>query len=86
MKLGPVTKLKRKTREHQKKLTMKPRCQIVTSLLFFGLTANLEQSGGQNPDAWCAKRTFSLKVTYCHTQIANRTKKSPAELSYYCFK
>ena len=65
---------------------MKSCNQIVTSLLFFEFIANLEQSGGRIPDAWCVKPTFPLKVTINHTKIANRTIKIPTEVSCCCFK
>ena len=65
---------------------MKSCNQIATSLLFFVFIANLEQSGGRIPDAWCVKPTFSLKVTINHTKIESRAIKIPTEVSRCCFK
>lgn len=50
--------------------------QILTSLLFFWLMVNLEQSR-----SWTVIRTFSLIGT-----TENRVKTSVTQLSYYCFE
>ena len=64
---------------------MTPCRQIMTSLLFFGLTVDLEQSGTQVPEAWFLIPTFSLIETFYLTKTENITKKSLKQLSYYCF-
>ena len=65
MKLGPVTKLdKRNKKTSQKRLkilTLTSCRKIVMSLPFIGFLANLEQSGGRNPDTECAKVMFPVK-------------------------
>ena len=60
--------------------------QIVTSLSFFQLMADLEQSERQILGSWSVKVTFSLIVFFHLTKTENRTKKSLTQLSYYCFK
>ena len=45
MKLGTITKLDKKNKTVVKKLTMTSCQKIVTSLLFFEFTTNLEQYG-----------------------------------------
>ena len=45
MKLGTITKLDKKNKTVVKKMTMTSCQKIVTSLLFFEFTANLEQYG-----------------------------------------
>ena len=86
MKLGPVPKLDKRNRTTQKKLTMMSCRNIVTSLPFFRFFANLEQSGGQIPDTESAKAMFLVMVIFCLTETENRTKKSPTQLSHYCFE
>ena len=51
MKLGPVTILDKSNKGTSKKLTMTSYRNIVTSLSFFQIMANLEQSGRRIPDA-----------------------------------
>ena len=58
----------------------------MTSLSLLGLLANLEQSGGRIMDTESAKVMFSVIGTFCLTKTANRTKKSPTQLSHYCFE
>ena len=84
MKLGPVTKLGKGNTATSKKFTMTSCQQIVMSLLFFRLTANLEQRGSPILDAWSVKRTISLTVTFYLAKNENMTKKSLTQLSYYC--
>ena len=50
VKLGPVTKLDKRSDTKSKKLTVTSCRQIVTSLSFFKFMANLEQSGSWIPD------------------------------------
>ena len=45
-----------------------------------------EQSRSRIPGAWSVVLTFSLKATFYLTKTENRTKKSLAQLSYYCFE
>ena len=60
--------------------------QIFTSLSFFQLITNLEQSGSWILDAQYVKLTFSKIVTFYLAKTENRTKKSPTQLSHCCFK
>ena len=76
MKVGPVTKLDKRNKTSQKKLTMTSCRRIMTLLPFFQFTANLEQSGSRIPDAQTVKLIFSLIVTFYLTKTENRTKKS----------
>ena len=55
--------------------------KIVTSLLFFQFTANLEQSRNRIPDAQSVKLLFSLIGTFHLTKSENRTKISLTQLS-----
>ena len=48
--------------------------------------ADSEQSRSRIPGAWSVVLTFSLKATFYLTKTENRTKKSLAQLSYYCFE
>ena len=86
MKFGPVTKFDKRNMATSKKLTINLYRQILMSLSFFQLMANLEQSEKWIPDAWSVKLTFSIKVTFYLTKTENRTKKSETQLSYYCFE
>ena len=58
----------------------------MTSLLFFGFLATLEQSGGRIPDTESVKVMFSVITTFYLTKTKNRTKKSVITLSHYCFE
>ena len=62
MKLGPVTKLDKRSKSTSKNLTLMSCQKIVTSLSFFGFLANLEQFGGRIPDTETAKIMFSVIV------------------------
>ena len=87
MKLGPVSKIDKKNKTTSKKnLTMTSCQKIVTSSLFFAFLANLEQSGGRILDTEDAKVLFSVIVTFRFTKTQNRTKKSPTQVSHYCFE
>ena len=55
MKLGPVPKLEKRTKQRQKNLTLTSCREIVTSLSFSRFLANLEQSGDRIPDTDSAK-------------------------------
>ena len=86
MKLRAVPKLDRETKQRQKHLTMTSFWKNTTSSSFFRFLANLEQSGGRIPDTESAKAMFSVIVTFFLTKNENRTKKSPTQLSDYCFE
>ena len=58
----------------------------MTSLSFFGVLANLEQSGGRIPDTESAGVMFSVIGTFSLTETENRTKTSLTQLSRYCFE
>ena len=79
VKLRPVTKIdRRKTaRSKQEQKIYDFMSAIVTSLLFFFIYSQFE--------ALPVKLTFSLIASFYLTKTENRTKKSVAELSYYCF-
>ena len=83
MKLGPVTKLDKRSQTTSKKMMTSCR-QIVTSLSFFRLIANLEQSRSRIPDELSVKLTFSLTVTFFLTKTENRTEKFLSKLPHYC--
>ena len=85
MKLGPVTKIDRETKQHQKNLRMTSCWIIVTLFLFFGFLANLEPSGGRIPGTESAEVMFSVTITFYLTKTENRTKKFLTQLSHYCF-
>ena len=76
MKLGPVTKFDKRNKITSKKSDDDLMSKIVTSLLFFQFTGNMEQSISQIPDALSVKHIFSLIVTFYLTKTQNRTKKS----------
>ena len=70
MKLEPVTKLDKSTKQSQKKLALTICQQILTSLSIFQFMANMEQYGSQILGKLSVKITFSLKVTFF---LTNRT-------------
>ena len=86
MKLGPVTKLDKRKTKTSKNMTITSCQKIVTSVSFFQVMGNLQPSGNRIPHAWSVKLTFSLIVAFYLTKPENRTKKSPMQLSYYCFE
>ena len=59
---------------------MTPCRQIMTSLTFFRLMANLEELGSCIPGAWSVKFTFLLIVTFYLTKTESRTEKSLKQL------
>ena len=79
MELGPITKLDKRNKTTSKKLAM-------TSLPFFQITANLEQSGSRIPEVQSVKLMFSLIVTFHLTKTENRTKNSRTKLSRHCIE
>ena len=74
MKLRPVTKIEKRTKQRQKKLKMTSFQQLKTSLLFFRFMANLKPSKSPILDAYIVRKTFYL------TKTLNRTKKSLRQL------
>ena len=86
MKLGPVTKFDKRNKITSKKFDDDLMSKIVTSLLFFQFTGNMEQSISQIPDASSVKHIFSLIVTFYLTKTQNRTKKSITQFSHYYFE
>ena len=80
MKLGPISKLNKRNKTASKKSdddVMPGNCDVIVTL---------EQSGSGIPNAWSVKLIFSLIVTFYLTKTENRTKKSLAQLSHYCFE
>ena len=73
MKLGPVTKLDKRSQTTSKKMMTSCR-RIVTSLSFFRLIANLEQSRSRIPDELSVKLTFSLTVTFFLQKLKTELK------------
>ena len=59
---------------------MSANCDVV---VIFSIYGQLEQSGSHIPDTNFVKLTFPLIVTFCVTEIENRTKKSLTQLSQY---
>ena len=86
MKLGPVTKLYKRNKTTLTNITLTSCWEIVTSLSFSGILANLEQSRERIPDTNSAKVMFSVTVTFCRTKTENRTKKPLTQLSHHCFE
>ena len=86
MKLGPVTKIGKRNTETLKKMAMTSCRQILTSLPFFRVEANLKKSGNRIPNAWSVKLTFSLTTTFYLTKTEKRTKKSLTQHSYCGFE
>ena len=76
----------RETKPRQNVLTMTSFRGIATSLSFFGIFVNLEQSGDRIPDTESAKVMLSVITTFCLTKTENRTKKSLTQLSHYYFE
>ena len=75
MKLGPVTKLDKKSTKTLKKLAMTSCRQIMTSLLFSWFMANFEQSASRISNAWSVIFNFLLITAFILTKTENRTKK-----------
>ena len=83
MKLGPVTKLDKRNKATSKKKAMSANCVVIVIFSIY------DQFGAiWKPDSQCksVKLTFSLAVTFCLAKTENRTKKSPTQLSHYCFE
>ena len=84
IKLEPVTKPKQEKQNNLKRCDDDVMLEIVMSLLFFQLTANLEHFGSRIPDTPSVKLIFSLIVTFFLTKNKTRTEKSLTKLSHYC--
>ena len=78
MKLEAVTKLDKRNKKTSKKFDDDVISENVTSLSFFRLLVDLEQSRGRIPNTESTKFMFSVIVTL--------TKKSLTQLSHYCFE
>ena len=74
------------TKHHQENLAMTSFRKILTSLLFFQFTTNLDQFGSRIRKAESVKPIFSLILTFYLTKTENRTTKPVKELSHYCFE
>ena len=75
MKPEPVTKLNKRNKTMSKKMMMMSYWQIVMSLLFFWLMANLELSGSRIRDAQSVKLPPLLKGTFWLTKTERGKKK-----------
>ena len=81
MKLSPVTKLNKINATMAKKLARIFCEQFITSLSFFRLLADLQQSWIPIPDACFTILIFSLITTFYLTKTENRTERYLTELS-----
>ena len=86
IKLASVTKLDKRKETKSEKFDDDFMSEIVTSLSFFQLTANLEKSGGRILDAYPVKLIFSLIVTFYLSKTESRIKLSLTQLSHYFFE
>ena len=71
MKLGPINKLEKGNKTKSRNLAMTSCQRTVTSLSFFWLMANLEQSGSRFPDAYSVKLILSLIVVFYLTHSSH---------------
>ena len=85
MKLGRLSKLGKRNIMASKRWLRLCR-QIMTSLSFFWIASNLEQSSCRIPNARSMVFTFSLVTNIHLTKAGNRTEKSFLQLSQYCFE
>ena len=74
MKLGPVTKLDKRTTTTSKNLTMMSFQQIVTIFSFLQFMAKLQSSRSQILDAWSIKLIFSLIISFYLTKSETELK------------
>ena len=86
MKLGPVTKMDKRNMTTSKKPdvdVMSVNCNVAVFFPIYGQFAAIRKphSGGM-----VYKTYISINKTLCPTKTENKTKKSLAQLSYYCFK
>ena len=85
MKLGPVTKPDKRNKTTSKKLDdgiMSDNCDVIVIFRIFGQFGAVRRLNSRRS----LQVMFSVMVTVCPTEIENRTKKSPTELSHYCFE
>ena len=86
MKLGPVTKLDKKNKTTSKEFyndVISRNCDVIAIFPLYGQFGAI-----QKPDSGriTVKLMFSLTITFYLTKTENSTKKSPTQLSYYCFQ
>ena len=86
MNLGPVTKLDKRNKAASKKFddnVMSGNYDVIVIFRSFGQFGAVRRP---DPDTESTKVMFSVKVTFWLTKTENRTKKSPTQLSHYCFE
>ena len=86
MKLGPVTKLDKKNKITSKEFyndVISRNCDVIAIFPMYGQFGAI-----QKPDSGriTVKLMFSLTITFYLTKTENSTKKSPTQLSHYCFQ
>ena len=86
MKLGPVTKLDKKNKTTSKEFyndVISRNCDVIAIFPLYGQFGAI-----QKPDSGriTVKLMFSLTITFYLTKTENSTKKSPTQLSHYCFQ
>ena len=86
MKLGPVTKLDKKNKTTSKEFyndVISRNCDVIAIFPLYGQFGAI-----QKPDSGriTVKLMFSLSITFYLTKTENSTKKSPTQLSHYCFQ
>ena len=86
MKLGPVTKLDKKNKTTSKEFyndVISRNCDVIAIFPMYGQFGAI-----QKPDSGriTVKLMFSLTITFYLTKTENSTKKSPTQLSHYCFQ
>ena len=89
MKLRPVTKLDKRNKTTSKKFdvdVMSENCDVIVIFWIFGQFGAVRRPDSGILDTKSAKVTFPLIVTFCIRKTENRTIKSIAQLSHYCFE
>ena len=69
MKLGPETKIDKKSKATSKNWTMTPCWKIMTLLSFFQFMANLELLESRITEIQSVKLTFSLTATFIFQKL-----------------
>ena len=86
MKLGPVTKLDKRNTATLKNFdvdVMSSNCVIIVIFIIYGQPDGVNQ----NPDSERMDcKTYIFIKSFYLTKTENRTKKSLAQLSYYCYE